>query len=117
MLKQVMGAGLIAMLMLAGAAGQTADTSEGGTISDPLLKGTDAASTDEGAAITVEGRLGTGEECPIIRTKDGKIYGVEGNVDATDDGAHVRISGTIDPQANFCMETHQVILVDKLEKL
>lgn len=114
MLKTLFGAGFAALLTVTTAAAQT-DT-VGGKITDPIPKSTEDVNA-LGKALTVEGRLGSGEECPVIRTKDGKIYGVEGNINSTDDGAYVRVTGNLDPSADFCLETKQVILVTKVEHI
>ena len=117
MMKTLIGAGLAALLAVTVAQAQS-DPGDG-KVTDPT--GGDASSEIDinklGPALTVEGTLGSGEECAVIRTTDGKTYGVEGDIDATDVGQRVRVSGNIDPSANFCLDVKEVILVEKLEKL
>ncbi|ORE93702.1 hypothetical protein [Acuticoccus yangtzensis] len=66
--------------------------------------------------VTLEGRLEAGQECALIHTTDGKIYGVEGNVDSTDYEAKVRVTGTVE-KADYCTETKEKIIISTLTKL
>ncbi|RAI03408.1 hypothetical protein DLJ53_02530 [Acuticoccus sediminis] len=136
MTKTLTGAALMALMTLLATTAVQAQTSSDTTVPTVASDGTPTNPADEstvtttiptvddpgtppaeGPKLTLEGRIGPGDECPVIHTKEGKVYALEGNIDATDDGAYVRLTGTIDPSANFCLESKEVILVETLEHI
>jgi hypothetical protein len=55
-----------------------------------------------GERIDVTGVLREGPECPIIRTDDGEVYSLVGDLDDFGSGDHVRIVGRI-VEVSICM--------------
>lgn len=51
----------------------------------------------------IEGVIGPGAECPVLRTDDGETYALTGELDGFDQGDRVVVEGT-EAEASFCMQ-------------
>jgi hypothetical protein len=57
----------------------------------------------KGKPLRVTGRLTQGVECPALRTADGKIYTLAGNLKGWKTGDRVTVTGTL-AQASTCQQ-------------
>lgn len=75
----------------------------------------DAAPAGAQRLISVEGRVSTGAECPIIETPDGTVYALGGER-TYEDGARLHVEGEI-ARASFCMQGEGTLVPLSIEEL
>jgi LysM repeat protein len=69
----------------------------------------------ENDAITVEGRIGEGTECPLLTTSEGRLYSFAG-AENYSIGEYVRVTGTM-ADMSFCMQGEDTIDVDTMTEI
>lgn len=55
-----------------------------------------------GRLISVDGRLGGSGRCPSLRTDDGELFGLRGDLEGHDHGDHVRVIGFFENTRSSC---------------
>lgn len=104
------GAAALALASCSGTGDSSPDMPAGDDITESdagLEPGSPTAGTRPAGApqsvITVEGRIGTGVECPVIETTDGYTYALSLRDSEHKPGDYVRIRGEM-ADASFCMQ-------------